>query len=617
MKKPDLILLIAVACYSGLFYEQAPGINFLIFNIVIIILSIIGKKEILGYKTWRLAAVGALLSSLCIAWHGNWLSFIANVISLSLLSLLALNRKNSVGAALALSVLGILTSWYHIFVGIFFPKNPKENRDPVLTSKSFWNRILIYLIPVVVFLVFVALYRDSNPVFDHLVSLINLDFISIFWVLFTILGWLLMYSYFKPWQLKEIIEYDINASGTINPERIKPNNWLNKLFSPDNENRSGIVLFGLLNALLLVVNVIDINFTLLGPVTGAQLPKGMSYSMIVHEGINSLIWSIVLAVLLILYHFRGRLNFYESNKTLKTLAYLWIAQNIFMVFSICVRNYMYISNYGLTPKRIGVYFYVGLCIIGLFYTLLKIMKRHTNWQLVRQVSWVFYGILVLSCIINWEAYITDYNYAWQQRWNKKLDSHYLISLNASSLGKLVDARNKSIVNDTIDTPYQQIDSKIFEFLDRKNNIDWRSWNIDDESAFQSINDLSKSKKLDTLYLSVNEIDYGRQVEKMKILAPLKIKKLSFHDSFLYSFEIFGPLETLQEIDFNHSSVNSFSGIENLKNLQILKLDSLPSTNVASLSQSALKKLIIKHPNPGLDMKSLRTILPHTEIITNK
>ena len=36
MKRNDWILLIAVAAYSFLFYEQSPGINFLIFTIVLL-----------------------------------------------------------------------------------------------------------------------------------------------------------------------------------------------------------------------------------------------------------------------------------------------------------------------------------------------------------------------------------------------------------------------------------------------------------------------------------------------------------------------------------------------------------------------------------------------------
>src|SRR5688500_1135840 len=105
MKKNDWILLITTALYSLLFYQQTPGINFLIFNVALITCLGIKENSLLKDTRWTLAAIGSLLSSLCISYYGNGLSVTANLISLGLLSALSYKRNTSV-------ILSLLFSFY-------------------------------------------------------------------------------------------------------------------------------------------------------------------------------------------------------------------------------------------------------------------------------------------------------------------------------------------------------------------------------------------------------------------------------------------------------------------------------------------------------------------------
>src|SRR5690606_9210762 len=69
--------------------------------------------------------------------------------------------------------------------------------------------------------------------------------------------------------------------------------------------KAGFNLFVLLNLLILSVNITDLVF-LWG---GAELPEGVSYSQMVHQGVGSLIFSIILAVSVILFVFNGKAKF--------------------------------------------------------------------------------------------------------------------------------------------------------------------------------------------------------------------------------------------------------------------------------------------------------------------
>jgi len=603
MKKNDLILLISVGCYSYLFYEQLPGINFLVFNIIILFLMVRKRPEVLGLRNWRIAAAGAMLSAICIAWHGNLLSSIANILSLGLVAAYAINAKNSVVAGLLMSFVSVISSWYFIIINQFIIRPAEAMESEEKPKQPFSTKMLVYGVPVIIVIIFFALYRNSNPVFDYFASKINFDFISFQWVLFTIFGWLLLFGFFCYREWKEVSTFDIKSSGTITSERINPNNLLNKILTVGNENTSGIMLFLLLNLMLLLVNIIDINFLFLN----GELPKSVNRSQMVHQGVDALIWSIILAISLILYHFRGRLNFFENNRWIKVLALVWIFQNIFMVFSTGVRNEMYITADGITAKRIGVYFYLGLCIIGLIFTFVKILKLKTNWELVRQASFSFYIVLLLSCLFNWEAFITDYNVGFQKTHRKQVDGGYFVSLSAASLGELIDLRNKSIKYGDLPAEWQHIDDDILHFMKMREQTDWRSWCRDDQATYDDLKRLSRQGKLNALYLNSMTSD------ELADIAPLQLQKLSIGIVSMDSLPDLSALENLKELHMEGGSLRKLDGIEKLKNLEVLEIknnnniyDYAPLTKLVHLKKMYLTDYGIN------EVSKIQPLMPNTE-----
>ena len=192
MKKNDWILTTATAIYSYLFYKQSFGINFLIFSAVMIILLLIRNREVLKNRNWIFVALGTLISAFCIAYYGNGLSFIANLISLGILSAYSFYPKTSVITSLLFSIYSFLSSFVFVILDAI---TRNQNKPEKPEGRSGGVKFLLYAIPFLIVMVFFFMYKASNPLFDNFTKKINLDFISLSWMLFTFGGFFLVYGF--------------------------------------------------------------------------------------------------------------------------------------------------------------------------------------------------------------------------------------------------------------------------------------------------------------------------------------------------------------------------------------------------------------------------------------
>src|SRR5690606_24323771 len=99
----------------------------------------------------------------------------------------------------------------------------------------------------------------------------------------------------------------------------------------------------------------------------------------------------------------------QNNKTLLLLSKIWLALNGFLVISAAIQNSIYINALGLTYKRLGVYLFLILCVVGLFYSYQKIKLQKTNFYLIDKMSWTIFYSLIFCSIFNWGNIITNYN----------------------------------------------------------------------------------------------------------------------------------------------------------------------------------------------------------------
>jgi Domain of unknown function (DUF4173) len=400
MKKNDIFILIATAAYSYLFYNQSPGINFALLSALIVFLLYIKDRSLLKQPTWLAAALGTLLSSYFVFWWGTALPVLANICSLAILAGFSFDSQSSLLFAAGNTLVSVLVSIPRLFHSAA-KQHPAEEAKPSILKK-----IMLLSIPVCIALVFVVIYSYANPIFAKFVDQINFDWISFDWIIFTTIGFFIMFGIFNIYMLR-VNDRDRNASDSLQPitgeEHVLTGSG--KWLSADNELLTGAVLFALLNLVLLTVNSLDVYYMWVIN----RLPDGVTIASFLHDSTDTLIFSILLAIAVLLFVFRGYLNFIENNRWLKTLAYGWIAQNILLVITTANTNWWIIQSTGLTRRRIGVYVYLGLCIIGLITTFIKVALQKSNWFLFRKNAWAFYAVFITACFFNWDEIIVDYN----------------------------------------------------------------------------------------------------------------------------------------------------------------------------------------------------------------
>ena len=607
MKKNDWILLVTLAIYSFLFYEQTAGLNYLLFNICLISALLIRDKQLLRSRSWCMAGLGSLLSACCIAWYGNSLSVTANIVSLSILAGLSIDTRSSIIFSMIYSFLSPL----HIVPDAI--KRLRNKSQEASEKRS--GRFILIFVPILITLIFFFIYRSSNPIFHAFTEQLNLDFISISWLFFIFGGFILLYSFFHPKKILSLSYFDQTTSNNIHPEFISSFSFFGKNISLSDENFSGNLLFALLNILLLVVNSLNFDFMFISQ----TLPPNVTYSEFVHEGTGALIFSILIAIGIILYYFRGGLNFYKQNTTIKLLAYLWIIQNAFMLVSTVLRNNLYIEEYGLTEKRIGVYIYLLLTLIGLITTFVKVSAVKSNMYLFRANTWLFYAVLILSCFFNWSLIITNYNI-----YNaKELDTEYLLKLKDTNLPELYtldnDATGSRIYNAGVmdsnkpglfyPTPFEdQLSRKLFHFLKHYHMAEWQSKYYTQSCVYDELLELNRNGKITTIDMSGYNSD---DIELFYLFNG--ITQMNLQSTRITDIKQLSHFPQLKNLDLSNNNLTDINGIESLQGLEILGLDNNNITDYSPLyTLKNLKRLRIPHI-PQHDWEQLQLHLPDTFI----
>jgi hypothetical protein len=421
MKKNELFILGTTLLYSYLFYQEAAGLNFFLFSLGLTLLSALGFRQATRTVKWKLAAVGTVLSGFAVFYLGNTLAIVGNVLSICLLSAYTFESRTSVITAWFYSVYTLVTSIFYMTQGIFVKKNP-DNQPYRIERKG--SAFIMILLPFLMLVVYFFLYRQGNVLFLEFTRKINFDFISFSWICFTLAGLLLMYSFFSYRTVPALLASENRMSNKLEDGQLSPF-WFRKILPISQEFKSGVIMLAMLNGLTLLVNGLDFRFLF----WDGKLPSGIGYSEFVHQGIGALMLSIFFAIGLILFYFRSELNFAKGRNILAWLTYSWIAQNIFMLYTCFVKNGMYIHEYGLTYKRIGVLVWLMLVLFGLITTAIKVYSLRSNIFLIRINAWLCYGSLILATPVNWDRYMATYNVTSAHY----VDYAYLFSLSDNAL----------------------------------------------------------------------------------------------------------------------------------------------------------------------------------------
>ncbi len=488
MKKKTILLFVSVFAYCYLFYNQGIGINFLIFNLLLVFASIVIDFSLVKRLNWLLVAAGALITATSAFLYGDLLAVIANVISLLFLAYVSYNPKSTLVFAFIQSCWTLISSFFLQIEKIFTPKQVKEGETEETKSEFTFADLLKFIIPIAVLLTFFLIYKFSNPIFSKFIDNLNLDFISWTFVGFMLVGFYLLFVFYFPVNSQRLIRVDKSSSNQLSGGILPQEKGMFKDLSK--EMSAAMMTFGLLNVLLLLVNILDLNFIFSG-----QMKSITNYSNYVHQGINSSIFSVVIAIFVMLYFFRGNLNYVAKNKQLKFNAMFWILLNAILLLTCFHKNFAYIMDSGLTYKRIGVYFYLLLTFIALITTLVKITSFKSNWFLIRYNVWSLFLVLVFSTLFNWDKLILEYNVKFKPSVERE---YYLFELEEVSYAHLLNHWDKMPYNNNYyfiglseDLFDKMLKVRIDKFMEKHQQKDWRSWNLEDDRIE---NEILKTRK---------------------------------------------------------------------------------------------------------------------------
>ncbi|MBA2612428.1 MAG: DUF4173 domain-containing protein [Bacteroidetes bacterium] len=602
MKKNDWATLLATTAFSFLFYHQYPGLNFLVLTLLIIILMLASNPAHIKKRKWVFFSALTILSSIFVLMYGSSLAILATIISLLLLSSYSISDRSSV-------IINLMQSLYSVFSSfVFITKNITTKNKTENGKKSILSIFLTFVVPVIIAFIFLIIYKSANPLFANYTEKINLDFISLEWVLFTFVGFLIVYGVFYHKRIEPIDQWENKLPLILSKSENSKN--LNKW----DEKKAVTVLFVLLNVMLIFINVLDVNYLYLGD----GMPKGITHKEFVHNGVGMLILSILLAITTILYFFRGNLNFDKNNKLVRILVYVWIGQNLIMVVSTGLRNHMYVDEALFTYKRIGVYYWLLLASIGLITTFIKIYKTRSAWYLFKSNSLFAYIILVLSAAIDWDKYISDQNLS-RIKYIASLDKKYLISLSETNLAQLYTIKNdKDFNTDSLyhfeySYGYQNarwLDYKLYRFFENNAKLDWKSFNYRKQRVLSEIKDLNNKELITSLDLSSSCIyslkpifsifNIKELILKNGRLASLndlnnfpKLQKLDLEGNYLLSLDSLPLLKDLTHLSVANNPISELNHLDNTKHLQVLDVSNTNLKHINDISfLKELKELLL-------------------------
>ena len=464
---------------TNLFYGEYIGLNALITCLISIPLIFVLKKEVRNNKNWWLSAALWIICSYGVFTNPHTVSILAFIGSTFYFN----SQSNTKYPAF---FTGILHGFVAVFAGwvnaVEISINRLDNRNG--NSSKWFRNFLIVTLPLIVILIFLKLYQAADETFYELTQFINLDWISWGFITAYVLVLFLAHGlfFFIPQKEFEVLEERTNTEvKTSYKDRIEA------FFGIANEHKIALTLLAILNLFLLLYNSIDFYHLFVAD----DLLANQSISQTVHGGINSLITSLIMVMLVISYLFRGQLNF-QGSIWVKALAIFWLMQNSFMICTTSLKNFDYIYNYGLTYKRIGVYIYLLLALVGLFLAIYKVLKRKSTWFLLRKGSISFAFILSIFLTFNWNKLIVDYNLTYVSP--SKIDYNYLINLGPDAYHGMY---NYTVNGNQIPEKYlDQITLNAHEELADLNfqyeTSTWRSFNLHDMLLKQELEALTKN-----------------------------------------------------------------------------------------------------------------------------
>lgn len=491
-------LLLAIV-YQFLFWHEKPGLNTLLFFLLSSSLLFLFNPGYLRVMAVKVSFLFTLTAGTMVVLFNSDISIISFwLLFFVFTGFMQQVQLRTVGHAFFTSSLGLISS----------PANFIDGMRPLSQQYAgigfLWKVIRLSFIPLAILFLFFILYAFADPEFnfvatsflDHFFNWVFriFDYLSIPAILFFGTGLLISSAIVFNRNIRLLMKHESEQSDFLRRKKMKvPRQGIEfwelffrrSLISLKNEYVRGLILLSLVNALLLVVNSVDIKMVWFEQ--DAILSAG-SRSHAVHESTYILIFSILLAMAILVFFFRGNLNFLKNNIRLKQVAYFWIFQNLLLAVTTAIRNYYYIRDYGLAYRRIGVIFFFLFTVVALCALFLKIRDRKSFFYLYRFNGWLACIILVIMTCFNWDALIARYNLTHFSK--EQIDRDFLMSLSDRALPVILQYKDVFIDEGHDDSEtaveHEWLNKRKNEFIESYEAASWPSWNYVDYKTYQML-----------------------------------------------------------------------------------------------------------------------------------
>ncbi len=495
MKKHKLLLsLLLTALYDYLFWNQNMGINVLVLFILLVSAALYFNPEAIKKTSVKIVLSGTLLCALLVLLYGSTITKVCYLFSFAvLIGFIHQPELKTIYNSFLTYLLSVSQSIKNV-IDLY---NDSENGK----LKKAFSYIPLTITPFIILIIFYWIFKFANPVFDQLSSNLwnkiwedisqffgNFSFLH---ALFILSGLLIIFSIIFNRDLQQLLkletplsDYFIRSKKSI-AESKKYSEGFGELFiGLKNEYRIALIMTVMINTLLLIVNYIDVQWLWFN----FDYSQTQNLAQFVHEGTWLLILSILFSMAIILFFFRANINLLKNNKTLKILAYVWIAQNAILATSVAMRNYHYIHQHGLAYKRIGVIVFLILVIVGLITLIVKIKDKKSSFFLFRTNSWALYFVMLLTSCLDWDMIIINNNINHPNA--PGIDKEFLLTLSDKTLYVL--SQNKfffpetKYVDDKVQPYSDYIDKRVQNFIQEYPKKNWQSFNAAENNCYTKL-----------------------------------------------------------------------------------------------------------------------------------
>ncbi|WP_292861842.1 DUF4173 domain-containing protein [Mesorhizobium sp.] len=437
------VLLVAAADF--LFYGQPAGITVLLFAILIAAAVVAVHPAAFSDGRLWLKPAALLVALLPLAETVSPLSVSTGLAALVVFALSVHRRLRHGIARIAGQIALFLMAAPVRFAGDFirWRKTARRlgGRRVRLAAAAVW------VMPLTLGAVFLALFGAANPVIDYWLSLIDLMKLINLIELTRIAFWLFVLGGVWAFLRPRLPRFSRRMSRPSHPPAdAQP------IAKPDRHVVEDI-LFGkaaILRALI-VFNVLFALQTGLDATYlwgGAALPDGLSYASYAHRGAYPLVVTALLAAAFVLAALRPG-SATSADPLIRRLVYALIAQNIMLVVSSILRLDLYVGIYSLTYWRVAAFVWMGLVAAGLVLIIARIaLQKSGEWLLSANLA-TLSTTLYACCFINFAALIANYNVDHSYEMTGQgipLDAWYLRSLGPGAfpaLDRFIDHQGRT------------------------------------------------------------------------------------------------------------------------------------------------------------------------------